>query len=84
MCWCCLCRISGKEWPPNMTNGHVLLRGPESSPRLQSTILTTTVMVGCIMGDGGETRGGGWGGMGGGMGGNNNNDCKRDFFTLRR
>jgi hypothetical protein len=40
------------------------------------------------VGDGGETRagvggGGGGGGMGG-MGGYNNNDCKRDFFTLRR
>ncbi len=46
------------------------------------------------MGDGGETRegvggdgggggeGGGWGD--GGMDGYNNNDCKRDFFTLRR
>jgi hypothetical protein len=41
------------------------------------------------MGDGGETRagvGGGVGGVGGwgGMDGYNNNDCKRDFFTLRR
>ncbi len=51
--------------------------------------IDTIVMVGCIMGDGGETRagvGGGVGGVGGwgGMGGYNNNDCKRDFFTLRR
>jgi hypothetical protein len=48
-----------------MTNGHVLLRGPESSPRLQSTILTRTEMVGCIRG-----MEGGWGGQwGGGVGG---------------
>jgi hypothetical protein len=40
------------------------------------------------MGDGGGTREGvggegGGGGMGG-MDGYNNNDCKRDFLTLRR
>ncbi len=64
-----------RKWPPNMTNGHVLLRGPESSPKLQSTILTRTEMVGCIRGDGGVTRGGwvgrwgdGGGMVGGGMG----------------
>jgi hypothetical protein len=41
------------------------------------------------MGDGWETGGGGGGGggrggRGGGWVGYNNNDCKRDFFKLRR
>jgi hypothetical protein len=52
-----------------MTNSHVLLRGPESSPWLQSTILMRTEMVGCIRGDGGVTRGDGVDGGGGGLGG---------------
>jgi hypothetical protein len=65
-----------------MTNGHVLLRGPESSPRLQSTILTTTVMVGCIREDGGETRGDGVGGGGVGVV-ITTMTVKEIFFTLR-
>ncbi len=76
----------GEEWPPNMTNGHVFLRGPESSPWLQSTILLRTVLVGCIRGNRGVRRGDG-GSEGGGWGGGgsyNNDDCKRGFFTLRR
>ncbi len=48
-----------------MTNGHVLLRGPEASPWLQSTILLRTVMVDCRRGGGGD---GGWEGGGGGGG----------------
>jgi hypothetical protein len=51
----------GEEWPPNMTNGHVLLRGPESSPWLQSTILYLNYNGRLHQGEGRVGRGDGGG-----------------------